>query len=188
MSRWASVALAARCARLALPYFAQLPLHLNARHFEALTQAVAAVEASAASGAPAAELNELFYKVVSARGAARRAVYDRPAGQPPTPQEERAVEAAEHITTSVECAIESARAQIGLLATASAQRAHLQASMMCDVIGNAALEKQLDDEHRHILRLCERELWTDDTPVPVSVFEKKNRPWFWPRWNPRGRR
>jgi hypothetical protein len=173
LPRWARVAFAARCARRVLPLINRYWEAVPAEHLRALADAIRITETIAAS---ATRDDDSSYAAHDAARSAHMAVCRA--------DECRRLRA----VTAIAGAAEAARAAVASATVADVIHAHTAVvaavESMYQVITVGTVEN-LATPARDFDRLCriaEKEKWTDDTPVPQSVFgplwEGPPPPWW----------
>jgi len=184
LPHWARVAFAARCARTVEPLFLRAWPNATAEMQDAVRIAIRLAEQSAAEGQPIEGLDGAITNALQAAGAALRSVYGFPSEEPPPPNEQACVTAS-HTAKVAEWAATAAHE-----GASKSVNAALEASAFARGAAETAEAAELLDRLRQDLaalrRVAARGRWTDETPVPPSVFdllaEEPSAPPWWKFW------
>lgn len=151
LPRWARVAFAARCARLAQPFYPEVLPPVSQKHLQAIDDALRIVEhASAVNYALASFIAsaELLFSTATAEFT-QREINNTP-------------------LAAVEYAVSTARFAAAAADGADASAASFAAdSSVVSIEVATAIRRDFD----HLLSLSRELRWTDSTPVPPSVFD-----------------
>jgi hypothetical protein len=184
LPHWARVAFAARCARQGLPLFHRAWPAAPSRWLEYVQNATELAERSAAEAKPAAGLKDAHMYAIMTAGAALAPVYGFLKDEP-APSNEADCYLACYVAKIAECAVKSAMEE--------GEESVFAALQACDYTRQAAdgaedekIVAGLAGDLAGLLRVARRGRWTDETPVPPTMFEllaqdRPVKPWwrFW---------
>lgn len=186
LPHWARVAFAARCARRVFPLFSIYWPNALPERPEAVVRAIELAERSAAQGRPANGLKEAVTNATMVSGMAiATSLYGFPDADEPVPADGNAGAKASFVTKVAERAAEAAQ-----VAPSESLEAASDAFRFAWSLCSGKEEALLASIYRDLANLCRvarRGRWTDETPVPPSVFdlldedEEPAKPWwrFW---------
>ncbi len=185
LPHWARVAFAARCSRNVLPLFERFWPDAPAGRLEPLRAAIALAEQSAREGQPAPELEEAIVGSVITAGAALKPTYGFSPGKEPVPVDEHASQIASFVAKSAEWAAKAAQ-QGPSGSVNAALEAYIWARDTAHMAEAVDVLARLQDDFTGLHRVARRSRWSDDTPVPPSVFDlvaeaPPEKPW-WAFW------
>lgn len=144
LPRWARVAFAARCARRALPLFTKHWPSAPVKHIDAVTRAVTFAEQTASD---ATSSDDSVTEIADATNAI-----------------------ADETTTTAAAAVVAAATDAAFAAFANA--AHADAANVAARVAHAGVSVTLiRADYQRLWEESRRLEWTDDSPVPSSVFE-----------------
>lgn len=185
LPHWARVALAARCARLALPEFRRAWPDALPKRLQTLVRCIAAAEQSAQEGRIAGASRTLTTNAMTVVGAATMGLY----GSPFEDDDER------YPADGNLAIIASKVARTALMAAEAAlngpdKSANYAAEAVSDAIGLAeavernTIVRRIAQAFADLERESARPEWDDESPVSATVFtepSKRSRPW-WKFW------
>jgi hypothetical protein len=185
LPHWARVAFAARCALTVEPLFRRAWPNATAERQESVRAAIQLAEQSAATGRAADGLKAAMVESCATAGAAQLLMYPQFPRNEPLPTDVTACEiaccAAKVAEWAATAAYEGASKSVdaNLEAYAFTRRA-------AEMAGAAELLDRLRHDLAALRRVATRGRWTDETPVPPSVFdllaeEPPASPW-WKFW------
>lgn len=185
LPHWARVALAGRCARLALPEFRRAWPNALPKRLKTVQRCIVAAEQSALRGRAVDNLDGLTTNATVTVGAAIAGLYGNPfqSDVESPPRDGNLAVVASKAARVALMAAEAARND-------AAKSAHYVSEAVCDTIDvartvtNNNILRRLTKAIADLERKAARQRWDDDSPVPPDVFTKRSnprRPW-WKFW------
>jgi hypothetical protein len=169
LPHWARVAFAARCARQVYPLFMMSWPKALARRSDSILHAIELAERSSAEGKVVEGLESAISETVITAGAALRSVYGFSSDEP-SPNDNKSATIASFVSHVAGKAATAANATPidstlpALEAHTFSQNAATEAAHIPSLIG---IERDFAMLHRAVIR----GQWSDETAVPLTVFE-----------------
>jgi hypothetical protein len=184
LPHWARVAFAAHCAQTVLPLFRRAWPSAMQKRLHSLELATELAEKSAAEGAAADGIKAARIDTQVTAGAAIMPLYNMPSDEP-VPLGQDASQVATFASRVAEWAASAAENGPGESANAALE-AFSFARQVAEVNGDHEMVSGLASDLVALLRVASRSNWSDQTPVPPSVFSllsdlPREKPWwrFW---------